>query len=374
MKRLLVCLVAIVLMVPVFSSAQSVEPIRIGVFEPLSGANEEGGAMEDEGIRVAHSMFPEVLGRPVELVVMDNKSADPTAIEAARALVEADVAVVLGSWGSSFSMVGQPIFEAAEIPAIGISCTNPQVTQGNEYYFRVCYIDPFQGRILAEYAEDTLGGERAAILCDISSAYAIGLRKYFEDAYGLDKVVAEGYFSAGETQFEETIEAVMATSPDFIFIPASYTESAYIMAQARALGYDEIQFLGADVWETNDLIAIGGEAVEGCMFTTFYDIHGDETEQSAAFLRTYDELFTGVPRGATTPLGYDAYMAAIKAIEAAGSTEGPAVRDALQALSFEGITGPISFDENGDALVERAIIMTVRDGKFTYLDTVILAE
>lgn len=351
-------------------SVKPVEPIRIGVFEPLTGSKAAGGIMEYEGIQAAHALRPQVLGRPIELVVMDNKSEDDAAVRAAELLVEADVDIVLGSWGSSLSIAGGPVFEAAQVPAIGTSCTNPDVTLGNAYYFRVCYVDDFQGALLAGYARDDLGATSAAILCDIANVYAIGLRQYFRETFGPENITAEAYFSPGDTDFANQIENIMQTDPDVIFIPSDYTEPALIIRQAHRMGYTDVLFLGGDTWETDAFINAGGKDLSACRFTTFYDINADPTPTSEAFLAEYTALFGSRPRGAVTALGHDAYMAAVLAIEAAGSTDSAAVLEALQALSFEGVTGPISFDENGNAIVTQAVIKTVKNGEFVYVDTI----
>ena len=161
----------------------------------------------------------------------------------------------------------------------------------------------------------------------------------------------------------------MKANPDIIFAPGNYTECALLMQQARQLGYEDIIFLGGDTWETQPLIDVGGADVEGCVFSTFFDENAKLNDETTKFLEAYAEKYDDSP-AAVTALGYDAYLAAIKAIEAAGTTDGPAVRDALAALTFDGCTGTISFDENGDANKTEAILKTVKDGKFTYMDTV----
>ncbi len=375
MKRFLALALVLMVAMPCLAVAESKEPIKIGIFEPLTGSKAAGGQMEYEGIQVAHAIVPEVLGRPIELIPVDNKSDDVEAATAAARLVEAEkVDVVLGSWGSSLAIAGGPSFLSSETPAIGTSCTNPQVTLGNDYYFRVCFLDDFQGTLLANYAKNNLGAKTAAIMCDVSNVYAIGLRKYFVEAFGEENIVAEANFNVGDQEFSAQISAVMAKNPDVIFMPSDYTEPGLLMKQARDLGYADIPFLGGDTWETQALIDIGGEAVEACRFTTFFDADADPSPESEIFLAKYAEMFGGKPKGAVTALGYDAYMAAVKAIEAAGTTDGPAVRDALAGLTFEGVTGRCSFDQNGDAIKNKAIIKTVDAGQFKYMDTVIIDD
>lgn len=373
-KKTLIILLLLILL-PACALGEGVEPIRIGVFEPLTGNKAAGGLSEYHGIQIAHALVPTALGRPVELIVVDNQSSEPKAVNAAIQLCdEEDVSVVLGSWGSSLSIAGAPYFEASEIPAIGISCTSPAVTAGNAYYFRICFTDDFQGTLLASYAKHTLNAKRAAIICDISNVYAIGLRKYFIESFGAENIVAESYFTANTTDFCAQIVNVMAMEPEVILVPADYIEPALIMRQASELGYHDVLFLGGDTWEVEDFIEVGGEAVEACRFTSFFDAQADPSPESESFLAYYQAMVGGVPESAFPALGFDAYMAAIMAIEAAGSDEGPAIRDALSTLSFHGATGAIAFDENGDAIKTQAVIKTVRNGTLQYLDTVYIEE
>lgn len=353
--------------------AAEADVIRIGVFEPLTGANAAGGQMELEGIKTAHSLVGEVLGKKIELIEMDNKSDDVEAVTAAERLIKEGADIVIGSWGSSVAIAAGPTFLENETPAIGTSCTNPLVTKDNDYYFRVCYLDDFQGTLLANYAKDELGAKTAAILCDVSDTYAIGLRQYFVEAFGEENIVAEANFNKGDQDFTAQLTSVMEKNPDVIFAPSGYTEAGLLMRQAHDLGYEDVLFLGGDTWETEPLIEVGGDAVSSCRFTTFFDAEADATEESAKFLEAYAALYNGAkPKGAVTALGYDAYMAAVAAIEAAGTTDGPALRDALAALSITGVTGSCKFDENGDAIKDQAIIKTVEDGAFKYITTYVI--
>jgi len=354
------------------SAPKEAEPIKIGIFEPLTGANAAGGQMELEGIKVAHSIKGEVLGRKIVLVEMDNKSDDVEAVTAAERLVnEEKVAVVVGSWGSSVCIAAGPTFEAAKIPAIGTSCTNPLVTLDNDYYFRVCYLDDFQGTLLANFAKQN-GYMKAGVIVDVSDTYAIGLRNFFVEAYGKDNIVAEAKFNKGDQDFTAQITTVMAAKPDVIFAPSGYTEAGLMMSQARQMGYNDVLFLGGDTWETEAMIEVGGAATEACRFTTFFDADAEPTAESKQFLEAYEKMFGGKPKGAVTALGYDAYMAAVAAIEKAGSTDGAALQKALTELDIVGVTGRCTFDENGDAIKNQAIIKTVEGGAFKYVTTVVV--
>lgn len=377
MKRTMVFLFAALFLVATLTSActsapKEAEPIKIGIFEPLTGANAAGGQMELEGIKVAHSIKGEVLGRKIVLVEMDNKSDDVEAVTAAERLVnEEKVAVVVGSWGSSVCIAAGPTFEAAKIPAIGTSCTNPLVTLDNDYYFRVCYLDDFQGTLLANFAKQN-GYMKAGVIVDVSDTYAIGLRNFFVEAYGKDNIVAEAKFNKGDQDFTAQITTVMAANPDVIFAPSGYTEAGLMMSQARQMGYNDVLFLGGDTWETEAMIEVGGAATEACRFTTFFDADAEPTAESKQFLEAYEKMFGDKPKGAVTALGYDAYMAAVAAIEKAGSTDGVALQKALTELDIVGVTGRCTFDENGDAIKNQAIIKTVEGGAFKYVTTVVV--
>lgn len=378
MKKKMVFAVALMLIMAFAVSACSSggssggdDVIKIGIFEPLTGANAAGGQMELEGIKVAHSVVGEVLGKKIVLVEMDNKSDDVEAVTAAEKLVNSEkVDIVVGSWGSSVCIAAGPTFETAKVPAIGTSCTNPLVTEGNPYYFRVCYLDDFQGTLLANFAKQQ-GYTRAAVITDVSDTYAIGLKRYFVEAFGEENIVAEASFNKGDQEFSAQISTVMAQNPDVIFAPSGYAEAGLMMKQAKDMGYD-ILFLGADTWETEVMFEVGGEATENCRFTTFFDADAAPTPESEQFLKAYEEMFGGKPKGAVTALGYDAYMVAVAAIEKAGSTDGEALQKALTELDVVGVTGRCTFDANGDAIKNQAIIKTVENGAFKYVDTVVV--
>jgi len=352
------------------------EVIKIGVFEPFTGANAAGGALEKEGIELAHELYPEVLGKQVEVVYVDNKSDKVEAATAARNLVDKErVAVVLGSWGSSFSMAAGPVYQESEIPAIGTSCTNPLVTLGNEYYFRVCFIDSFQGVVMANYAYNEAGAEKIAIIQEISNDYSVALSQIFQNEFieltgDENAIVSVSNYNTGDQDFTAQLTSIKESGADAIFAPGNFTESALLMKQAKELGIG-IPFLGADTWETPEVIDIGGDAVEGAVFSTFFDSAVPLTDETTVFLDAYKAKYgEDKEPAAVTALAYDAYILALDAIERAGSTEGPVIRDALETTeNFPGAAGIVTLDENGDA-VKSAIIKTIENGEFTYKSTV----
>lgn len=353
--------------------------IKIGVMEPITGANAAGGALELEGIKLANKLYPEVLGKKVELVTVDNKSEKVEAANAANRLVDKEkVTAILGSWGSSLSMAAGDTVKNAKVPAIGTSCTNPLVTKGNDFYFRVCFIDPFQGTVMANYAFNKLGAKKVAIIQEISNDYAVGLAKYFKDAFTKltgdpDSVVAITNYNTGDQDFSGQLTTVKSKNPDLIFAPGNFTESALLIKQARQLGMTT-KFIGGDTWETPEFISIGKEAVEGATFSTFFAEelfkgNNQMTDETTKFLEAFRKEYNHEP-AAVAALGYDAYILALDAIKRANSTDTVKVRDAIaKTKDFPGAAGKITLDENGDA-VKFAVIKTVKDGKFTYLDIV----
>ena len=354
-------------------TAEEEDVIKIGVFEPMTGANAAGGELEVEGIRLANRLYPEVLGKKVELVIVDNKSDAVEAASAAALLVEKEqVAAIIGSWGSSFSMAAGDVIKD-KVPTVGASCTNPLVTQGNDWYFRVCFIDPFQGKVMATYSYENLGARKAAIIQEVNNDYAIGLAKFYTDAFKEltgddDSIVSVANYNTGDQDFNAQLTNINSANPDVIFAPGNFTESALIVKQAKQLGID-VPIIGGDTYETPEFVDIGGEAVEGCVFSTFFTSETPITAESETFLAEYREEYGKEP-AAVTALAYDAYILILDAIERAGSTDPVALRDALaETEGFEGAAGIITLDENGDA-VKNAVIKQVKNGEFVYMDTI----
>ncbi|MFZ5969168.1 MAG: ABC transporter substrate-binding protein [Bacillota bacterium] len=354
--------------------AAEADVIKVGVFEPLTGANAAGGAIELEGVQLANELYPEVLGKKVELVIVDNKSDKVEAASAATRLIEKDkVAAIIGSWGSSLSMAAGDAAKNSQIPVVAASATNPLVTLNNDYYFRVCFIDPFQGTVMANYAINKLGAKKAAIIQEVSSDYSVGLAKFFTDAFKKmtgdeNAIVGVASYNTGDQDFTAQLTNIKSLNPDVIFAPGNFTESALLIKQAKELGIT-VPILGGDTWETPEFIDIGKEAVEGAVFSTFFTSEVPITEKSKEFLEKYREKYNKEP-ASVTALGFDAYLVILNAIEQAGSADPKAIRDALaKTTDYMGAAGIITLDENGDA-VKSAVIKAVKDGKFTYLDTV----
>ena len=356
--------------------------IKIGVFEPQTGENGGGGLQEVYGIRYANQVYPtvEIGGTEytIELVEVDNKSDKTEAVTAAQKLVSEGVVGILGSYGSGVSIAAGDIFAEAGIPAIGCSCTNPQVTSGNDWYFRVCFIDPFQGTVMANYAIQN-GYESAAIITQLGDDYSSGLGSYFKSSFEGHggTIVAEEQFQTHQSDFKAILTNIKAANPDIIFAPSSITTAPLIIKQAREMGITAVIAAG-DTWENATIIENAGADAEGIVLSTFYDEAAPANDEAASFLTGFKEYLTSIGEPDVIPavsaLGYDAYLTLVQAIKDAGSTDPAAVRDALVNVQVTGVTGDIKFDENGDADKSLAFIKTVKDGQFQFLKTVSLDD
>ncbi|MDD3251837.1 MAG: ABC transporter substrate-binding protein [Lachnospiraceae bacterium] len=358
-------------------SSNGEKVIKIGVFEPTTGENGGGGFQEVLGMRYANQTHPTVkIGEDeykVELVEVDNKSDKTEAVNAAQKLVSEKVSVVLGSYGSGVSIAAGQIFADAKIPAIGASCTNPQVTQGNDFYFRTCFLDPFQGTVMANYANDN-GAKTAAVITQLGDDYSSGLGSFFKSAFADlgGSIVSEEQFQTNQTDFKAILTNIKAQNPDFIFTPSSITTAPLIIKQARELGITATIAAG-DTWENSTIIENAGDSANGVVISTFFDEAEPANDEAASFIAGFKTFLKDNKQEEIIPavsaLGYDAYLCAIKAIEDAGSTDTTAIRDALKNVSIDGVTGTISFDENGDAKKDMAFIKTIEDGQFKFLTT-----
>lgn len=384
-KRLFALALIMCMIVGLFSACSSKSGkegnvIKIGVFEPMTGENGGGGFQEVLGIRYANKMYPTVeingVTYDIQLVEVDNKSDKTEAVSAAQSLISQNVKVVLGSYGSGVSIAAGEFFKEAKIPAIGASCTNPQVTLGNDFYFRVCFLDPFQGTVMANYAYQA-NAKTAAVITQLGDDYSSGLGSFFVTAFkklaGENSIVSEEQFQTNQTDFKAILTNVKAANPDVIFAPSSIATAPLIIKQARELGITATIMAG-DTWENSTIIENAGEHAEGIVLSTFFDDADPATKEAETFISGFKAYLKENNQSEIIPavsaLGYDAYLCALEAIKKANSTDSVAIRDALVNVSIDGVTGSISFDENGDAKKDMAFIKTVENGAFKFLKTV----
>ena len=352
--------------------------IKIGVFEPLTGENGGGGQQEVDGIMYANSVKPTVMidgvEYKVELIVSDNQSDKTMAVTAANYLIDQGVVAVIGSYGSGVSIAAGEVFADANVPAVGASCTNPQVTSANEWYFRVCFLDPFQGTVMANYAVQN-GAKTAAVITQLGDDYSTGLGNFFMDAFkkltGDDNsIVVNQTFQQNQADFNAILQNVRTANPDVIFAPSSITTAPLIIKQARALGITA-KIMGGDTWENITIVENAGADAEGIVLSTFFDAGlADSSQIAKDFVEGFSAAYyTPVP--AVSALGYDAYMVLLDAIERAGATDGDSIKAAPNETDdVEGVTGSVTFDALGDAQKNMAVIKTVENGEFVFLQAV----
>ena len=342
--------------------------IKIGVFEPSSGDSASGGKKEILGMQYANSLTPEIeLGGKtykIELVYGDNGSSTDKAPSAASSLVSAGVSVVLGSYGSGVSMAGGPKFEEAGLAAIGVTCTNPNVTAGNDYYYRICFLDDFQADVLANFALDNFGAKVAYCLGESGNEYDQGLIAFFKQVFEAagGKVITDS-FPKGNSDFTSYLNKAKSEGADIIFTPVSIAYAVQIIAQADDLGI-EAPFLGSDTLDDNMVLdAVTGTDLE-LFVSTFYQEGGDETFDNGIkeYINGNSEALAANGGNdtisAVTAMGFDAYYVALEAMKKAGSGEKAAIKAALPEVTYEGVSGAIAFNEIGDAIRDTAFIKT----------------
>jgi branched-chain amino acid transport system substrate-binding protein len=347
--------------------------IKVGEFASLTGSEATFGQSSHQGTQMAVDDLNAaggLLGRQIQLLTEDDQSQAGQPATVVRKLISRDgVIAILGEVASSKSLEAAPICQQCKIPMISPASTNPKVTETGDYIFRVCFIDPFQGTVMANFARKTLKLKTAAVLADVKSDYSLGLAKFFKEGFTADggKIVVEQNYSAGDKDFNAQLTAIKAESPDGIFVPGYYTEVGLIALQARQLGIT-VPIFGGDGWESSSLVPIGGKSLEGCYFSTHYSPE-DTSPAVQDFVKRFRAQHQETP-DAMAALGYDSAMILADAIKRAGSTDGTKVAAALAATKdFAGITGKITIDANRNAS-KPAVILTIKDGQFKYVETI----
>lgn len=375
-------IIAAVLLLPILSGCnQSVTDssggagtIKVGEYASLTGKDATFGISSHEGTLMAIEEINTaggVLGKKLELLTEDTqcKAGEPATV-VNKLITRDNVIAVLGEVASSRSLEAAPICQANKIPMISPSSTNPDVTKTGDYIFRVCFIDPFQGTVMANFASRTLKAKRIAVLTDTKSDYSKGLAKFFKERFVANggELAIELDYNGGDKDFKAQITAIKATNPDGVFVPGYYTECALISVQARQLGLT-VPLFGGDGWESSKLFEIGGAAVEGNYLSTHYSPEVG-SELSKRFIENYKKRWNGKTPDALAACGYDSALVLADAIKRAGSTDGQKLRDAIAATkNFPAVTGTLTLNENRDA-TKSAVILKVEGGKFKYLETV----
>lgn len=347
--------------------------IIIGEYGSLTGTTATFGQSTDNGIKMAFDEINTsggVLGKKLKVLVEDDQSKPEEATTAVTKLINQNhVVAMLGEVSSSRSLAAAPVCQANRVPMVSPSSTNPRVTQIGDYIFRVCFIDPFQGAVMAKFAANTLKVKKVAILVDVRNDYSVGLQTFFRENFRQlgGTIVAEQSYSEGDSDFHAQLTQIKAVNPEAIYVPGYYTEVGTIARQARELGMTA-PLLGGDGWDSPKLWEIGGPALNGCYLSNHYSVD-DPSPTVQKFVGDYKTRYKVAP-DALAALGYDAAKILADAMTRAGSAEGAKVRDALAATKeFPGVTGKITINKDRNA-IKPAVVLKVENGKFVFVETV----
>ena len=348
--------------------------IKIGFFGDLSGPTFNFGQSAMNGVLLAADEINQaggINGHKIDVVIDDDKGSPEAAAQFTGKLIARDkVVAIIGAGASGNSLAAAPKAQSAHLPLIAPSSTNPAVTEAGDYIFRACFIDAFQGEVMAKFAANTLKTTKAAIMVDYNSPYSRGLTEFFEVSFTkLDgQIVAKQSYAQGDADFRGQLSLIKAANPDVVYIPGYYGDVAIIAKQARQLGLT-IPLLGADGWDAPELWELGGDALNGSYISNHYSAD-DPAETIQKFTHAYRQRYSNLTPDAHAALAYDALRFLAEAIQRAGTTEGPKLRDALaETKDFAGVTGVISMDRNRNA-VKPAVILKLEDRRYIYEETI----
>jgi branched-chain amino acid transport system substrate-binding protein len=341
------------------------DKVRVGVFMSLTGSTANFGISSTNGIKMAADEINAaggINGKQVELLVQDDRSdASEAATIVTKFVTQDQVHAILGEVASSRSIAAAPIAQNAKIPMLTPSSTNPEVTKKGDFIFRSCFIDPVQGAAIAQFAAKTLNAKTAAIMVDRKNDYSTGLEKVINETFTRmgGKMVATQSYQEGDQDFNAQLTSLKGANPEVIFVPGYYNDVGLIAKQARDKGIT-VPLIGGDGWDSTQLYAIGGTALNGSYFTNHYSPY-DEAPNVKKFVNDYKARFGSLP-DALAATAYDAAKIMFDAIKRSSSLEGPAIRDALAATKdFPGVTGTVTFNKDRDA-VKPIVMIEIKDG------------
>ena len=348
------------------------DEILVGEFSSLTGGTATFGQSTHNGIVLA---FDEVNaaggvnGRRLKLLTEDDQSKPEEAATAATKLITQNrVVALLGEVASSRSLAAAPIAQSNRVPMISPSSTDPKVTQVGDYIFRVCFLDSFQGAVVAKFVKNSLKLQKVAVLYDVRNDYSVGLRGFFSQSFKElgGQIVGEQSFSEGDSDFRAQLTQLKSLAPEAIYVPGYYTEAGSIARQARELGITA-PLVGSDGWDSPKLLEIGGDAIKGSYLSNHYSVD-DPSPVIQKFLADYKARHGAMP-DALAALAYDSAKILADALKRAGSTDGPRLRDAIAATrDFQGVTGRITIGPDRNA-IKPAFLLKVGNGKFDLLET-----
>ncbi len=342
------------------------DTILVGHYGSMTGKEATFGVSTDNGVRLALEEINAaggLDGKKIEVTTYDTKGESKEAGNAVTRLITRDnVVAVIGEVASTLSLAGGQVCQEKKVPMISPSSTNPKVTEGRDYVFRVCFIDPFQGYVMAKFVKEDLKLDKVGVLYDQSQAYSKGLREEFTKAFTKmgGEIVADQAYSSGDQDFSAQLSTIKNANPGAVYVPGYYTEVANIAIQARRLGLD-VPLLGGDGWDSSQLFKIGGEAIEGCYYSNHYAAD-QPTDEVREFVEKYKKKYGETPDGLAA-LGYDAMYVLYDAMKRSGSLDHEALRDAIAATKdYHAVTGVITMDENRNAR-KAAVVVQVKNGE-----------
>lgn len=353
------------------SGGGNAEEIVVGEVAALTGGTATFGQSSHNGVKMAVDEINAaggVLGKKVKLVTEDDQSKQGEAGTVAKKLVSREkIVAMLGEVASGRSLEMAPVCQKAGVPMITHASTNPKVTETGDYIFRICFIDPFQGTVMAKFALSR-GWKKVAVMTDVKQDYSVGLSDFFKQYFTKNggAIVSEQSYSSGDKDFKAQLTAIKGSAPDAIFVSGYYNEAGLIAVQEKELGLNA-PLMGGDGWDSPSLVQVAGKAMEGNFFSNHFSAE-DKSPVIQDFVKKYQGIYKNTP-DAMAALGYDSAKVLAAALTKAGNTDGKAVRDAIaQTKDFQGVTGKITLDEKRNA-TKPAVILTIKDGKFVYVET-----
>ncbi len=347
--------------------------IKIGVSAPLTGdiaalgqSTKNAALMAQDAINQAGGITVDGKMKKVKLIIEDDENKPESTATVFQKLISQDkVVAIVGSQSSKCSNAGAPIAESAKIPQISPWSTNPNVTKGRKYVFRACFIDPFQGKVVAAFAKGKLQAKTAAVLYDIASDYNKGIAEVFKSEFTAagGTIVNFETYNTKDTDFSAQLTKIKSSNPDVLFLPNYYNEVPLQVQQARKLGITA-QILGSDSWDNPELLTLGGDVMNGTYFTNHYS-PDDQGMSAKKFIADYQKKFQKLPDAAAA-LTFDAANLLFGAIARAGKADPQSIRDALAVTeNFQGVTGVITYNGSGDP-EKGAVVVKVADKKFSF--------
>lgn len=354
------------------NSTSSSGEIDIGVVTPLTGSVAAFGKSARNGLDLLQTEVNDkggINGKKIKFIYGDDENKPASAVNVAQKLINDDkVVAIVGPLTSTCANSVAPILQQDKIPMVTGTATNSNVTKAGDYIFRTCFIDPFQGTVIAKFASTDLKAKTAAILYDNGNDYSKGLADNFQKSFQAagGKIVDSETYNTNDEDFNAQLTKIKATNPDVLFAPDYYSTVGIIAKQARAQGIKST-FLGGDGWDSSDLFTVGGDAVNGAYFTDHYSAK-DPSKEVTTFIDSYKKKYNSTP-DSMAALNYDAGKVLVESIQKAGKTDGESIKNALKDYSGTVVSGKITFDENRNA-IKAAVIINVKNNGFDFVKKV----